>query len=348
MPPAKRKTTIREVARRAGVSVATVSRALNNSPLVDHTTSEKVLTAAKRLRYVPNASARSLSTRRTETIGLILPDMHGEFFSEIIRGADAVARRHHYHLLVSSTHSNRQELETTLSTLHGRIDGLILMSPHLESETLLHHAPSELPIVLIGPVEDAGEIDAIHVDNEGGGFQVGMHLHELGHRRIAVVKGPKGNVDAAERYFGFMRAMKQVGITLPIELMLEGDFTGAGGYQAALNLLALVPRPTAVFALNDEMAIGLLRCFHEKGIRVPEDLAVAGFDDVQMSEVIRPALTTVHVDISELGALAAKRVLALGMKESAQQKRTTVVLPSRLIIRQSTSPATNPIHLQRA
>jgi len=125
-------------------------------------------------------------------------------------------------------------------------------------------------------------------------------------------------------------------------------FTVARAFQSALILISLFPRPTSVFALNDDMAIGLLRCFHEKGIRVPEDIAVAGFDDVQMSAVIRPALTTVHVDISELGALAAKRVLALSMKESAQQKRTTVVLPSRLIVRQSTSLATNPVQLQRA
>lgn len=347
MPRIKPRITIREVARRAGVSVATVSRTLNNSPLVDHATSDHVRSVAQRLRYVPNASARSLSMRRTETIGLILPDMHGEFFSEIIRGADAVVRQSHYHLLVSSTHSNREELEATMSKLHGRTDGLIIMSPHLESETLLHHAMTSLPVVLIGPSVEASGIDVIRVDNEGGAFLVGKHLLDQGHRRFAIVRGPKGNLDAAERFTGFLKAVTEAGCVLKNDCIVDGDFTSTGGFEAASRILALAQHPTAVFALNDEMAIGLLRHFHERGIQVPGDIAVAGFDDVQMSSLMHPALTTVHVDISELGALAAKRVLSLRNSKLNSVPHTTVVLPAHLVVRQSTIVVPHSVRLQR-
>jgi LacI family transcriptional regulator len=338
MPRTKPRITIREVARRAGVSVATVSRTLNNSPLVDRATGDHVRSIAQHLRYVPNASARSLSMRRTETIGLILPDMHGEFFSEIIRGADAEARSHHYHLLVSSSHSNREELENAIGILHGRTDGLIVMSPHLvEVKTLLHHARSSLPVVLIGPQTPIEGIDTIRVDNEGGARQVGRHLIELGHRRIAVIGGPRGNIDAAARSAGFKTALEEAGISMKPQWMLNGDFTDSGGYEIARRILACSPRPTAVFASNDSMAIGLLRAFLEHRISIPGEMSVVGFDDIEIASYMHPSLTTVHVDISQLGSIAVRSLLESRNGQHRSMERH-VLLSAQLVVRESTGP----------
>jgi LacI family transcriptional regulator len=326
---------IKEVARQAGVSVATVSRVFSGKGPVQEETKRRVLEVAGRLRYVPHAGARSLTTQRTGTLGVLLPDLYGEFFSEVIRGIDLAARRGGYHVLVSSSHSDRSEVEAVLRALRGRVDGLIVMSPEADAEALEANIPggaNGLPIVLLNCRADGSAFDAINVDNHGGALAMTRHLLGLGHRRIAFVKGAPGNHDARERLRGFREAMEAAGASP--DLTLDGDFGEQSGYRAGAALLALSPRPTAVFAANDAMAIGVLSAFQEAGVRVPEDAAVAGFDDIPIARFLTPPLTSVRVGIAELSARAMERLLA-ALEEGKPLEPRHEILPTSLVVRGS-------------
>jgi LacI family transcriptional regulator len=222
MTSAKTNVTIREVAKKAGVTVATVSRVLNDSGLVVAKTETKIRKIARELNYIPSASARSLSIQKTETISLLLPDMYGDFFSEIIRGADLAARNAKYHLLVSSSHSNTEELDAAVKTLSGRVDGMIIMSPHLESSTHFRSVLEAMPTVILGPTRDLGKANYISIDNVGGARQVLQHLLKRGHTRIAIIRGERDNVDAEERLSGYTDVLKESGIAFSDENIVRG------------------------------------------------------------------------------------------------------------------------------
>ena len=327
-------TTIKEVARKAGVSIATVSRALNNVGSVDDRTRLLVQKTARELHYVPNALGRGLSRRKTEAIGLVLPDLFGEFFSEVIRGTDQAAQQHHYHVLVSSSHSSRDEIEAALRAMRGRVDGLIIMSPHIDARTLRENLPSGLPVVLLNCAVEGGDFDSLSVDNFGGARAMTHHLLGHGHRRIAFIRGASDNLDAAERLRGFRRACAEAGLGSSDVLEAPGDFTEGSGYTAAGALLETTPPPTAVFAANDSMAIGALSAIRERNLRVPEDVALAGFDDIPIAGYLTPALTSVRVHISDLGALAMKKVLR-AIRERGSHTRREELIGADLSIRAS-------------
>ncbi|HEY7729186.1 MAG TPA: LacI family DNA-binding transcriptional regulator, partial [Candidatus Eisenbacteria bacterium] len=326
--------TIREVAKQAKVSVATVSRVFTGKSPVRDETRLRVRQVAERLHYLPHGAARSLITRRTMTVGVLLPDLHGEFFSEVIRGIVLRARKSGYHLLVSSSHSDISEIEATIATMRGRVDGLILMSPDMDAGWLHAKLPARLPIVLLNAAGDTGPFETIGVDNRGGAFAMTRHLLALGHRRIAIVRGPEGNRDAAERLRGWRWALQDLpgGDTEGIEV--AGDFTEAAGERAAAKILAREPRPTAVFAANDAMAIGLLAALRERDVRVPEEIAVAGFDDIPIARYVSPPLTSVRIPIAALGALAVERLLA-AFGEDGEPERTHETLATELVVRAS-------------
>jgi LacI family transcriptional regulator len=299
------------VAREAGVSVATVSRVLNGSAHVSEATDRQVRTVANRLNYWPNGAARSLITSRTSTLGVLLPDLHGEFFSEVIRGVDLAARRAGYHLLVSSSHAATEELVAALRTMRGRIDALIVMAPDLDAPELIRECAAGTPTVVLNPGQPVSGCHAISIDNLDGAQQVVRHLVELGHRRIATVTGPARNMDARQRLEGYRAALKAAGIAHSRDHEFQGDFTEPSGYQAGRAIIRLSPRPTAVFVGNDKMAVGVLGALSDGGLRVPEDIAVAGFDDIEMSQYLNPPLTTVHADAYMLGERAVERALAM-------------------------------------
>lgn len=321
--------TIWQVAREAGVSVATVSRALNNKGPVGEATRRRVQEVAARLRYVPHGTARSLITRTTHTIGVLLPDMHGEFFSELIRGIDLAARRRGYHLLVSGSHSDRAEMEAILRTTRGRVDGLIVMSPEVDAEALADNLPETTPVVLLSRPVPGSRCASISVDNYGGALAMTRHLRAAGYRRIAFVRGPAGNHDAEERLRGYRH-----GLGTGAEILIDGDFSEQAGYQAGRTILAMQPRPDAVFAANDGMAIGVLAAVRDGGLDVPSDLAVTGFDDIPIARYLSPALTTVHVSIDELGSRALQRLLrAIDSPDRRTHRRET--LSATLVVRES-------------
>ena len=332
MPRRLVTVTIKDVAREAGFSVATVSRVLNNSGPVRDETRRRIEEVAGRLHYTPNVAARSLITRKTLTIGVLLPDLYGEFFSEVIRGIDRAARNGGYHLLVSGSHNDREEIEAAVHAMHGRVDGLIVMSPGLEPRAIVAGLPRRLPLVLLNCEEECNEFDSVNVDNYGGAREMVRHLVGLGHQRVAIIGGASDNYDARERLRGYRDAVEGRGGVASEELLVEGDFTESSGHKAARKLLALDPRPTAIFAANDSMAIGALSALREAGVLVPEDMAVAGFDDIPIARYLSPPLSSVHVPIRGLGMRAVERLL-LAMTDAEEKARE--VLPTRLVVRES-------------
>ncbi len=325
--------TIKHVAREARVSVATVSRVMNNSPNVTDKTRRRVLDIAGRLGYVPHGAARSLITRQTNTLGVLLPDLYGEFFSEVIRGIDQAARAHGYHIVVSGFHADRGTIEAVLRSMRGRVDGLILMVPDIQVEALPALA-DRFPLVLLNGAGSNGRYDSINVANYEGAYAMTQHLLARGHRRIAVIRGSDHNYDAAERLRGYQAALADAGLRPEPALQAAGDFTEESGFQAVLELLHHRPRPTAIFAFNDAMAIGALSALREAGLAVPEQVAVAGFDDIPMGRYLEPPLTSVHVDLNALGELATTRLLT-ALRQPGRMDHRREVLPTTLVVRRS-------------
>lgn len=325
--------TIKDVAKAASVSVATVSRALNGHQNVAEAVRARVLEAAAALRYSPHHAARSLSSRRTQTVGVVLPELHGEFFSELMRGIDQVARTRGLHVLVSSYHGNPVEQGAALRAMRGRVDGLLLLSPYVhDADFLAQNVDASLPLVLMnsaGPVERV----SIGIDNYGGAREMVRHLVEAGHRRIAFLGGPDDNDDARERLRGYRDGLAAAGSAFqPWEL--PGRFDEDSGHQAGQALLAMETRPDAVFAANDTMAIACIYALGRGGVRTPDDIAVAGFDDIPLARYVHPALTTMRVDIAELGARAL-RVLLDSDAGSDTTPGSTRGLQPALVVRDS-------------
>jgi LacI family transcriptional regulator len=325
--------TIKDVAREAGVSVATVSRVWNEAAFVSPETRQRVAAVATRLGYSPHGAARSLITRTTHAIGVLLPDLYGEFFSEIIRGIDHTAQAGGYHILVSSSHDSKDEIDAALRSMRGRVDGMIIMSPDLEAQRTLHTLQGSFPVVLLNGGVEANEFDSITIENHEGALAMVRHLLARGHERIAMIDGPQRNYDAAERRRGYETALTERGIALDPSLIVQGNFSELSGHRAVKALLELARRPTAIFAANDSMAIGALSALHERGLRVPQDLAVAGFDDIPLARYMNPQLSTVHVDISKLGERAA--ALLLSSLQKGARPRQQLQLPTSLVIRSS-------------
>lgn len=325
--------TIKDVAFAANVSVATVSRVLNDSGPVSDSTRRRIREVAARLRYAPHGAARSLITHKTDTLGVLLPDLYGEFFSELIRGMDEAATEHRFHLLVSSSHADKGEVEASMRAMRGRVDGLIVMSPDLDAASF-QNIPDSLPLVLLCSRSNGTDLDSLTIQNCGGAREMVRHLVKLGHSRIAIVKGAVGNFDAKERLRGYRAALRDAGIASDRALEANGGFTEAGGYAAAAELLAMKPRPTAIFAANDSMAIGVLSALKDAGLRVPNDIVVAGFDDIPLARYMDPPLSSVRVPIAQLGRRAVE-MLMVGVTEGNKHTRRRERVPIKLVIRQS-------------
>lgn len=321
--------TIRDVAAKAGVSVATVSRVFNQKGPIREDTIRRVMDVASAMQYVPHAGARSLSTRSTRTLGVLLPDLHGEFFSEVIRGVDVAARQRGYHILVSGSHSDAEEMSAMLRALRGRVDGLIVMSPDLGLGSISRALAPDTPVALLNCAASGRR--TIRIDNYNGAHAMTDHLLALGHRRIAFITGPERNADAAERRRGYREAV-EAGNAEAIEI--AGDFIEDSGHRAVPRILAMSPRPTAIFAANDAMAIGALRALREARVRVPEDLSLAGFDDVPIARYLTPPLTTVRVEIAEMGRRAVD-YLVNTLETGSDGSRKHDLIAATLVVRES-------------
>ena len=326
--------TIRDVARAAGVSIATVSRVFNNNALVSADTTDRVLQAASRLDYWPNGAAQSLITRQTRTLGVLLPDLFGEFYSEVIRGIDRQARLNEYQTLLSSSHADSDDVLRASRAMLGRIDGLLMMAPDEATIDIVERVRRRVPVVLLNPRVQVERCHTVSVENFAGARRALEHLLSLGHRRIALISGPDGNVDAEERLRGFRQALDDANLDPDEALVVPGDFSEMAGFEAGSRILSHRPRPTAVFAANDSMAIGLLAALSRSGCRVPEDIAVVGFDNVAIAEYLNPALTTVHVDACGLGQQAVELMLS-AVDAGSDAPAVLQLMPAVLKIRRS-------------
>jgi LacI family transcriptional regulator len=326
------EATIRDVARRAQVSVASVSRVLNRLDNVSEETRGRVAEAVRELGYVPHAGARSLSLARTNAIGVVLPDFHGEFFSEIVRGMDREASRRGYMLLLSNVHAGSEQSANAMRAMRGRVDGLIVLAPHLSEDELAEALPAGTPAVLINTRDAVGGYPAVRLDNSAGARAVAQHLADLGRKRIVHIAGATGNVEAQERADAFRSALEaQDGVSVEL---VQGDFSEESGEAGIGALLKAGQTFDAVFAANDMMAIGALQALRRAGLRVPEDVAVVGFDDVPLARHL--GLTTVRVRIAELGERALDRLVSVlaGAEDSNGQE---LHMPE-LVIRSTTDP----------
>jgi len=302
------QATIRDVARAAAVSVASVSRVLNGHPNVRAELRARVEGAATRLGYVPHAGARNLSLARTGAVGVVLPDLHGEFFSEVIRGMDREAAGRGMHLLLSNVHAGAAQGIEALQTMRGRVDGVVVMAPHLDPALIADNLPVGLPAVLINCPELPGDRVALRIDNEAGARAMVDHLLASGRRAIVHVRGPRGNIEAEDRLRGYRAAMTAAGLE---PVVLPGSFDEESGRAAVRLLEGRGFAADALFAANDMMAIGALMALREAGIDVPGRIAVAGFDNIPLSRLVTPALTTMAVDIADLGGRAINRLAAM-------------------------------------
>ena len=327
--------TIRDVAREAGVSVASASRALNGHDSVTPATRARIEAAAKQLRYVPHSGARSLTSRRSDAIGVVLPDLFGEFFSELIRGIDRVAFDHGLQLLLSNMHGSPHEASHAVRTMRGRVDGLLVMSPDVHRDGLIDLLGDDIPAVLLNARESLDRIGSVGIDNAGAAKTMTEHLVECGYRRIAFVAGPRHNRDSAERVAGFRGAMATLtGERDPI--VVPGDYSESSGAEAARLLIAGRVAVDAIFCANDMMAIGCAGVLADAGIAIGPTIGVAGFDDIPAAHYVEPSLTTMNSRIADMGAAATEMLIAMSRDGMSAKAAAPLVLEPQLMRRKST------------
>ncbi len=337
--PNKRPVTIQRVAREAGVSPMTVSRVLNRRPDVSPETREKIQRTISRLGYQPNAFARSLASSRSHTLGLITADFSDFFFTEVIAGAEAEARRHGYFFMLGSTERNLQDEPEYIRLLTQRhVDGILFARPSTEPDYhhLLDLIRKGTPVVTTSFRIPGQKLTVVDVDNVDGAQQAVNCLLAGGHRQIAMIAGPTGWKSVEDRSQGYQNALKAAGIPYRAPLVAEGDWSFDGGYRAMQELLARGRPFSALFAQNDRMAIGATRALREAGRRIPENVSLVGYDDIPVAAFCDPPLTTVRQPMREVGAVAAR--LLIQAIEEPELVRQNVLLKTELVKRSSCGP----------
>ena len=328
----KRKATVYTVAEHAGVSIATVSRTLAGSRKVSPATRQRVMQSIEDLNFEPNPSARRLAYMKTETVALVFPDISGPFYSTVIRGVEQEAGRHNHNVLIYGTHG-KESSGRYLRTLSSKVDGFIIMARSVDEDSLWSLERQDVPFVLLGHSNGQLQCSTISVDNDAGAYKAAAHLLEHGHKRIGIITGPENSPDNKGRLQGYKKALLDAGIPLQQNMVVPGNFKYEGGQIAIHKLLECNPRPTAILAANDEMAIGAIDAAQQRSIRIPEELEVIGFDDIQMSGLTHPSLTTVRQPMQLLGEAAV--TLLFDRLQSSNGQPRHEMLDTELVIRQS-------------
>src|SRR5688572_12278237 len=327
--------TIREVAESARVSYATVSHVINNTRLVSQETRERVLEAMAALNYRPNALARSLRQGKSNTIGLVLPDSANPFFAEISRSIEDEAFKKGYSVFLCNTELDTQRELLYVDVLSkNQVGGIIFVATGDQADSLDFLLRQSMPVVMIDRDVPNVEVDAVLTDNQLGGYLATHHLIELGHKRIACIAGPSSITPSAERIIGYRRALEQAGLAYDENLIVRGDYHAQSGLEITHSMLTMNPRPTAIFALNDLMALGALRAAAEADCSVPKDLAVVGYDDLEIAHFTNPPLTTIAQPKKKIGVQAVNLLVDRISQKSIPTSR--LVLAPELIIRRST------------
>lgn len=315
--------TVKDVARKAGVSVMTISRVVNNSGYVAEATRAKVMAAVKALGYRQNKTARSLSRRKSDVISIMVPDISNPFFSGIVRAAERVARLKGYHVILGDSEGVVANEYSFMETTAGRMsDGLILAAPRMKDNEI-RTLSAMVPLVVVDTHVHSPDVIDVYVDNKAGAQEAVEYLIAHRHRRIGFIGGPHGVWNSRRRRNGFESALAAHKIPLAPELVFEGGFLFEDGIAACDYFLDLADPPTAVFSSNDLMAVGLIQRARQRGLSVPEDLSVVGFDDIPLASYITPALTTVRHPMFEMGRRAVELLLAqLNSSEVVSERGT--------------------------
>jgi LacI family transcriptional regulator len=339
-------STIRDVAKRAGVSTMTVSRVLNNSGYVSSDARQRIEAAITELGYVPNSLARSLRSKRTRSLALILTDVTNPFFTTMARGVEDAASHHGFNLILCNTDESEDKQTRYITVLlEKRVDGVLLVPARSRPEAVHRLLRQGVPVVLLDRSITDTPVDVVRGDSEQGAFDATRYLLDLGHTRIAILSGPDGVSTADDRVAGYRRAMTEVGITDIGAWVFRGEFSATGGQRMALAALTLPARPTALIAANNFIAAGAYRAVREAGLEVPGNLAMIAFDDVPTALAVEPFMTVMDQPVYEMGQRAAE-VLFARISGLASPERQEIVLPMRLIVRKSTSPNAETVTLK--
>ena len=330
---------MRQIADRAGVSIGTVSHVINETATVRPKLRGRVLEAIRSMGYQPSALAQGLRKNRTNMLGMVIPDITNPFFPGVVRGVEDVAYKRSFRVILCNADNDPSKEESYVRELRSyHIAGLLII-PAAGADIASHlraYASASVPVVCIDRVPDGWKGDAVLVANAEGAYLATRHLIEMGHKRLAVIAGPLGLTNAAERLKGFTRALNEARIEIEPEFVQEARFDTASGYQAALRVLRMLPRPTAIFACNDLMAFGVLQAARELNLRCPDDVSIAGFDSLEFTKFTDPSLTSVYQPGYQLGATAAR--LLLQRVDGLRSAPKKVLLPTELKRRNSVGP----------
>ncbi len=329
--------TIKDVAQRAGVSPTTVSHVINETRFVSGDLRARVLEAMEELNYQPSAVARSLRRKTTHTIGMMVPDSSNPFFAEVARGIEDTSFDQGYSVILCNSDGDMEKEQFYINVLvEKRVDGIIFVAAGGSAQHIRSLLERDMPLVVVDREIAGVEVDSVLTDNLQGGYLATKHLIELGHRRIGCITGPSDLTPSAERVIGHKRALTEHNLAANENLILKGDFQYESGYKAVHEFLAMNEPPTAVFACNDLMAVGAISGVRKQGQRVPEDLAIVGFDDIALASFTNPPLTTVAQPKYEMGILAAQMLMERIKDKTMLPRRH--LLETTLVVRESCHP----------
>ena len=326
--------TLKMVAERAEVSVNTASRAINNKPDINEETKKRVLQIAKELGYIRNAAAVALRTKKTRTIGVVIADNSNPFYAEVLNGIEVAAREKNHHIILTNTQRDYKKEEEAINLLLAkRVDGLLIAPVQDRDDDIKKLVEANIPFVIVGRDFENIEVDAVYNDEVKGGFLATEYLIKKGHKRIALIDGFLYKSPAKGRLEGYKKALNKYRIPLDESLISVGDINLEDGYERTRQMLGENLDFTAIFAYNDMMAFGAMQAIKEKGLRIPEDIGLAGYDDISFSSLMDPALTTIRVNKQELGIESVKLLLSRisGNRKIAQK----IMLDVDIIVRKT-------------
>ncbi|RYM06951.1 catabolite control protein A [Sporolactobacillus sp. THM7-7] len=328
--------TIYDVAREAGVSMATVSRVVNGNPNVKPTTRKKVSEAIRRLGYRPNAVARGLASKKTTTVGVIIPDISNVFFSELARGIEDIANMYKYNIILCNSDQNKDKEIRLIQTLLGKqVDGIVFMGGKISDEHINEFKQSPVPVVLAATVDEKREIPSVNIDYEQAVFDVVSHLIQSGHQKIGLISGPFDvPINGKYRVSGYKKALADNGIAFDESLLVLGDYTYESGKEATAQYLDQEVTPTAIVVASDEMAIGAIHEIQDRGMKVPEDIEVISSENTRFVHMVRPTLSSIAEPTYDIGAVAMRLLTKLMNNEKVDSP--TVILPHHIDYRKST------------
>lgn len=329
--------TIYDVAREANVSMATVSRVVNGNPNVKPTTRKKVLATIEQLGYRPNAVARGLASKKTTTVGVIIPDISSMFISELARGIEDIATMYNYNVILSNSDQNKDKELQLIDTMYEKqVDGILFMGGNIQQEHVDKFSSSRVPVVIAATHDEDDLIPSVNIDYKKASYEATKMLIEHGHAHPAFVYGQEDiKKRNALKHEGYLQALEEAGVEINENFIVNTDYSYEAGIEAVEILLELEERPTAIFAASDEMAVGAIHAIQDAGLSVPGDIEVCGFNNTRLSTMVRPTLTTIVQPTYDIGAVSMRLLTKFMNKEEVEEKK--VVLPHRIIERNSTN-----------